>query len=89
MREAETFFTAFNTVHRRKESEKLSLFGSYFINDSEREREVKKVAADKKKFFTTEVFGSTGSVGTGHFVHYSRKSVTLRFFRENFNSRIG
>ena len=26
-----------------------------------------------------EVFGSTGSVGTGHFVLYSRKSVTLDF----------
>ena len=33
----------------------------------------------------TEVFGSTGSVGDGHFVRYSRKSVTLDFFNGNFN----
>ena len=35
-------------------------------------------------FRTTEVFGSTGSVGTGHFVRYSRKSVTLDIFNVNF-----
>ena len=29
--------------------------------------------------FYTEVFGSTGSVGRCHFVHYSGKSVTLDF----------
>ena len=28
----------------------------------------------------TEVFGSNESVGTSHFVRYSRKSVTLDFF---------
>ena len=34
----------------------------------------------------TEAFGSNGSVGDGHFVRYSRKSVTLGFFlMENFN----
>ena len=32
----------------------------------------------------TEVFGSTGSVGDGHFVRYSRKSVTLGFFNAKF-----
>ena len=32
----------------------------------------------------TEVFGSTGSVGTGHFVRYSRKSVTLDIFNVKF-----
>ena len=36
------------------------------------------------KFIVTEVFGSDGSVGTGHFVHYSRKSVTLSFFKAKF-----
>ena len=35
----------------------------------------------------TEVFGSTGSVGDGHFVRYSRKSVTLGFF--NAKSQFG
>ena len=32
----------------------------------------------------TEVFGSTGAVGDGHFVRYSRKSVTLDFFNVKF-----
>ena len=32
----------------------------------------------------TEVFGSTGSVGTGHFVRYSRKSVILDIFNVKF-----
>ena len=32
----------------------------------------------------TEVFGSNGSVGDGHFVSYSRKSVTLGFFNAKF-----
>ena len=32
----------------------------------------------------TEVFGSNGSVGDGHFVRYSRKSVTLGFFNGKF-----
>ena len=32
----------------------------------------------------TEVFGSNGSVGDGHFVRYSRKSVTLDFFNGKF-----
>ena len=33
----------------------------------------------------TEVFGSTGSVGTGHFVRYSRKSVTLDILNVKFH----
>ena len=33
---------------------------------------------------STEVFGSTGSVGDGHFVRYSRKSVTLGGFNAKF-----
>ena len=32
----------------------------------------------------TEVFGSNGSVGTGHFVRYFRKSVTLGFLNAKF-----
>ena len=33
---------------------------------------------------STEVFGSTGSVGDCHFVRYSRKFVTLDFFNVKF-----
>ena len=36
------------------------------------------------QFNNTEVFGSTGSVGDGHFYHYFRKSVTLDFFNVKF-----
>ena len=32
----------------------------------------------------TEVFGSNGSVGGGHFVRYSRKSVNSGFFNAKF-----
>ena len=34
--------------------------------------------------YSTEVLGSNGSVGDSHFVHYSRKSVTLDFFDAKF-----
>ena len=49
---------------------------------------LRNVDFNKKKVTTycnTEVFGSTGSVGDGRFVPYSRKSVTLDFFNANFN----
>ena len=38
-------------------------------------------------YCNTEVFGSNRSVGDGHFVRYSRKSVTLGFF--NAKSQFG
>ena len=34
--------------------------------------------------YCTEVFGSNGSLGDGHFVRYSRKSVTLDIFNVKF-----
>ena len=59
--------------------------------ESSQDRKVKKLDKSNYKVFQeilgpicTEVFGSTVSVGDGHFVHYSGKSVTLGFLMQKF-----
>ena len=51
---------------------------------TERGKEIEGSISFISLFLNTEVFGSNGSVGIGHFVRYSRKSVTLDIFNVKF-----